>query len=185
MARAVRIAGIQKEATPHSLRHSFACHTYEYTCDLRKIQKILGHVHLETTTLYVRVARPMDEQAVRSPLDVMMDKKASQPSEQKPPVAPVGNLRIHARAEPDDKPGARVAKVTLEVEADGRPVYLTGIVARESRRGWMNLSIPPLEQWGESLRWLPPEQRTRIEQPAFYEVLQREIPRRLLNSGSG
>ncbi len=101
------------------------------------------------------------------------------------PVAPVGNLRIHARAEPDDKPGARVAKVTIEVEADGRPVYLTGIVAREARRSWINLSIPPLEQWEESLRWLTPEQRTRIEQPAFYEVLQREIPRRLLNSGSG
>jgi hypothetical protein len=38
---------------------------------LRKIQQILGHVRLETTTIYVRVAQPTDRQSVTSPLDVM------------------------------------------------------------------------------------------------------------------
>ena len=69
MERAVRIGGIKKRATPHTLRHSFACHTYEYTCDLRKIQKILGHVRLETTTIYVRVAKPTDGQEEKQMAD--------------------------------------------------------------------------------------------------------------------
>lgn len=78
--------------TPHTLRHSSACHTYEYTCDLRKIQQILGHVHLE---------------------------------------------------------------------------------------------IPPLEQWEEPLRWFSRQQRQRNEEPSFYQLLQCEIPRRLLQLSPG
>jgi len=181
MQRAVRIAGIRKHATPHSLRHSFACHTYEYTCDLRKIQKILGHVRLETTTIYVKVARPVDDEAVISPLDVLGRKQATA-SASKSTVSPsVGKLRIHLRPEPNDHPESRHARVTLEIQTGARPVYLTGIVAREVRRGWINLDIPPLEQWDESLSWLSRRQRERIEEPAFYELLQREIPRRLLH----
>jgi site-specific recombinase XerD len=215
MHRAVRIAGIRKHATPHSLRHSFACHTYEYTCDLRKIQKILGHVRLETTTIYVKVARPVDNEEVTSPLDVLCKKRAAG-SASRPPAKPsVGRLRIHVQPEPSraadalapsplpaqrssggegrvrggifspaarphDRPGSRQAKVTLEIPTDTRPVYLTGIVAREIRRGWVNLEIPPWENWDEPLRRLSPPQRQRIEEPEFYELLQREIPRRLL-----
>ncbi len=62
---------------------------------------------------------------------------------------------------------------------------LTGIVARKVRRGWMNLEIPPLEQWEEPLRWLSRGQRERIEEPGFYELLQREVPRRLLQLAPG
>ena len=147
---------------------------------MRKIQKILGHVHLETTTIYVRVAKPSDGQAVTSPLDVMTGQRAARAQRGLPSAPSVGRLRIHVKPQPSDKPGFRMAKVTLAIPTEGRPVYLTGIVAREVRRGWMNLEIPPLEQWEEPLRWLSRGQRERIEEPGFYELLQREVPRRLL-----
>ena len=180
MERAVRIAGIKKKATPHTLRHSFVCHTYEYTCDLRKIQQILGHVHLETTTIYVRVAKPTDGQAVTSPLDVMTRNQATRAQSDRAKMPSIGRLRIHLKPESNGKPGARKAKVTLSIKTDASPVYLTGIVATEVRRGWVNLQIPPLEQWEEPMRWLTRVQRERIEEAAFYELLQQEVPKRLL-----
>lgn len=175
MARAVRISGIRKRATPHTLRHSFATHTFENGCDIRHIQKILGHVRLETTTIYVKVAKPADGQSIPSPLDVTTRSMNSR----NPSTSPaVGQLRIHVKTESGEK--HRQAKVTLGIQTDTRPVYLTGIVAKEIRPGWVSLDIPPLEKWEEPFRWFTPQQRERIESPEFYELLQREIPKRLL-----
>lgn len=176
MQRAVRIAGIKKLATPHTLRHSFATHSFENGCDIRHIQKMLGHVHLETTTIYVKVARPADGQAVPSPLDVL----SGQPSQARLSKQTVGRLRFHFRPQPVEGNRLRASRVTIGIDNDPRPVYLTGIVAREVRRGWVTLEIPPLEHWEQPLRWLTPSQRERVEQAEFFELLQREIPRRLL-----
>ena len=180
MQRAVQIAGISKRATPHTLRHSFACHTFENGCDIRHIQKVLGHVHLETTTIYVRVARPADGKAIPSPLDVMERGSRVEGPESRG-IKAVGSLKIHLRANAPDDRGLRSSMVTLRIGEQARPVYLTGISARELRRGWVSLEIPPLEEWEEPLRWLPREQRERIEEPGFFEMLQREVPRRLLS----
>lgn len=49
-------AGIKKRVTLHSLRHSFATHLLDQGTDIRLIQAVLGHAHLDTTARYTRIA---------------------------------------------------------------------------------------------------------------------------------
>jgi site-specific recombinase XerD len=65
---AAEAAGIEKNVSPHTLRHSFATHLLEQNTDIRVIQVLLGHAKLENTALYARVATRTIQQ-VMSPLE--------------------------------------------------------------------------------------------------------------------
>ena len=67
-------AGVKKDVSVHSLRHSFATHLLEAGTDLRYIQELLGHQNSKTTEIYTHVSQKSIRR-IRSPLDWLDDGK--------------------------------------------------------------------------------------------------------------
>ncbi|MBU6401989.1 MAG: tyrosine-type recombinase/integrase, partial [Verrucomicrobia bacterium] len=65
---ALRLAGIVKPASCHTLRHSFGTHELEAGYDIRTVQELLGHKDVSTTMIYTHVMQKPGI-GVKSPLD--------------------------------------------------------------------------------------------------------------------
>lgn len=74
MVQAVKRSGLTKEITLHTLRHSYATHLLEDGVDLVTIKEQLGHSKIETTMLYLHIARVRKTPA-HSPLDTLYAKQ--------------------------------------------------------------------------------------------------------------
>ncbi len=62
-------AKIPKRVTPHILRHSFASHLLQANFDIRTIQQLLGHNHVNTTMIYTHTVKSNTKKNAQSPLD--------------------------------------------------------------------------------------------------------------------
>ena len=71
MEKSVIKAKITKNATVHTLRHSFATHLLDAGTDICYIQRLLGHTRITTTTIYLHLRR-MDLLNIKSPLDILL-----------------------------------------------------------------------------------------------------------------
>jgi site-specific recombinase XerD len=67
-----RASGIHKQVTAHSLRHSYATHLLEMGTDIFTLKELLGHVDINTTLIYLHVAR-VGRQAPFSPLEKLYE----------------------------------------------------------------------------------------------------------------
>lgn len=71
---AMQTAGIQKDASVHTLRHSFATHLLEQGVDIVSIKEQLGHADIHTTMMYLHVAK-VARSTVHSPFDMLYPAK--------------------------------------------------------------------------------------------------------------
>ena len=73
ISQAVKKAGIVKEVSLHTLRHTYATHLLEQGVNILTIKALLGHAQIETTMIYLHLARPCALVAF-SPMDTLYNR---------------------------------------------------------------------------------------------------------------
>ena len=73
LKRALAASGVQKKATPHTLRHSYATHLAEAGVNLRVIQAYLGHSSIRSTMIYTHLTKPTEDRVVETINGLMSD----------------------------------------------------------------------------------------------------------------
>ena len=66
--RIAKDAGIQKEVSVHTLRHTYACHLLEEGMNIITLKELMGHANIETTMEYLHICQ-LDDRKMFSPLD--------------------------------------------------------------------------------------------------------------------
>ncbi|QLE02385.1 tyrosine-type recombinase/integrase [Galbibacter sp. BG1] len=74
LRKSVKLAKINKDVTPHTLRHTFATHLLDRGTDMRYIQQLLGHNSPKTTAIYAHVST-RSLQNLQNPLDALLNNK--------------------------------------------------------------------------------------------------------------
>lgn len=184
VSETVRLAGISKRITPHCFRHAFATHLLECGTDIRFIQSLLGHMRLETTTIYTKIAKQTVAK-LKSPADQLLAEDSNEKASSKR-AADCGGLvggRLRVEIEPQDQG----ALAHLRIRFRGKSFKLNGIAIRENRNGWMELELPAIDDWVQAINVQSgtKELVERIKSVSFYEWLRQEILAKYISAGSG
>lgn len=76
MNRIAKDAGITKEVSVHTLRHTYACHLLEEGMNIVTLKELMGHANIETTMEYLHICQ-LDDRKIFSPLDSLFEQCAT------------------------------------------------------------------------------------------------------------